>query len=381
MMPDQITLDDLDRAHHQVLAELRASSPVAWVPAIGGWVITTRELAIAVMRDARTFTVDDPRFSTARVVGPSMLSVDGVEHERHRAPFAAAYRPAEVTRRHALAIESMAHRLVAELAPRGSAELRRDLAGPLAVGVVALSLGLDQLDPAQLLAWYDDIAAAVESVSFGHDVGTTSRQAFEQLGEALDHAARLPGSVLADASRVLSRAEVVSNAAVFLFGGIETSEAMTANVLAHLLCHPRQFASVCADLALVDAAIEESLRLEPAAGRVDRYATVDVRLADAEIRRGDLVVVSLAAANRDPSAYDQPDVFDLARIGGRPHVTFAQGPHACIGAQLARIETRAAIVAIAERLPDIELVGPAVIGGLVFRKPRAVQVRWQIASH
>ncbi|MEY4231409.1 MAG: Cytochrome monooxygenase PikC, partial [Actinomycetota bacterium] len=98
---DSVSIDILDAAHHEVLAEMRAVGPVAWLEAVGGWVVTGRAVAVAVMRDAVTFTVDDPRFSTAQVIGPSMLSLDGAEPARHRDPFGAAFRPGEVTRRSA----------------------------------------------------------------------------------------------------------------------------------------------------------------------------------------------------------------------------------------------------------------------------------------
>ena len=87
-------LTGLDLRHHQVLHSLREHGPVVWLPSIGGWVVLSRQLAISVMRDAATYTVDDPRFSTAQVVGPSMLSLDGAAHRRHREPFAAAVLPA-----------------------------------------------------------------------------------------------------------------------------------------------------------------------------------------------------------------------------------------------------------------------------------------------
>jgi cytochrome P450 len=373
---DAITADDLEQRHHHVLAQLRATSPVAWVDAIDGWVVTGRDTSVAVMRDAVTFTVDDPRFSTAQVVGPSMLSLDGAEHQRHRDPFAAAYRPSEVTRRYADVVPEMARRLVAELAPRGEAELRREFAGPLAVAVVARSLGLERLDPAQLLGWYDQIVAAVADISFGRPVDERAWRAFGLLGTALDASARRPDSVLHEAAAVLTRDEVVSNAAVFLFGGIETSEGMTANLLRHLLVTPGALDAVRADRSLVDAAVEESLRLEPAAARVDRYATADVELDGARIAAGDLVVVSLAAANRDPAVFDAPDEFRLDRPNGRGHVAFAQGPHACLGAQLARMETRAALEAVLDGLPALELAASSDVVGTIFRKPAALHVRW-----
>lgn len=373
---DGVTLDDLDKRHHEVLAALRAQSPVVWVGAIGGWVVTGRETAVAVMRDPVTFTVDDPRFSTAQVVGPSMLSLDGAAQQLHREPFAAAYRPSEVTRRYADVVPEVARRLVTELAPRGSAELRRELAGPLAVAVVARSLGLEQLDPAELLGWYDQIVAAVADISFGRPVDDAAWRAFGMLGAALDQAVRRTDSVLHAAAEVLTRDEVVSNAAVFLFGGIETTEGMTANLLRHLLMDPKALAAVRADRSLIDAAVEESLRLEPAAARVDRYATVDVELDGAHVAAGDLVVVSLAAANRDPAVYERPDEFLLERTNARTHVAFAQGPHACLGAQLARMETRAALDAVLDQLHHIELIESSDVAGTIFRKPVELRVRW-----
>jgi len=376
VMDSDIDLDDLDARHHEVLAALRDRSPVTWVEVIGGWVVTGRDAAVAVMRDPERFTVDDPRFSTAQVVGPSMLSLDGPAQQRHRDPFAAAFRPSEVARRHDEAVPMLARRIVAKLAPQGEAELRRELAGPLAVAVVARSLGLDQLDPVLLLGWYDRIVGAVDDISFGRPVDPAAWEAFGLLGAALDESVRRPDSVLLGAADELTRDEVVSNAAVFLFGGIETSEGMTANALRHLLMHPETLDAARDDRSLVDAAVEESLRLEPAAARVDRYATVDVQIGGAHIRSGDLVVVSLAGANRDPAVYDSPDEFRLDREHLRTHVAFAQGPHACIGAQLARMETRAAIEAVLDGLPDIELAEPSAVAGTIFRKPVELRVRW-----
>ena len=103
-MPDRddaMTLDQLDGDPYGPLARLREYEPVSWVPAIDGWLVSRRDLCIEVMRDAERFTVDDPRFSTAQVVGPSMLSLDGDEHRRHRDPFAAAFRRPEVMARFA----------------------------------------------------------------------------------------------------------------------------------------------------------------------------------------------------------------------------------------------------------------------------------------
>ncbi len=328
------------------------------------------------MRDADRFTVDDPRFSTARVVGPSMLSLDGVEHRRHRDPFALALRRSEVAERFDERVRTEARRAVDVLAAAGHAEVRRDLAGPLAVAVVGMLLDLVDVPSSDVLSWYDEIVAAVDRVSAGGEIGDDAPAAMAALrGHVLSSIEH--GGMLAQASTSLLRDEVVSNAAVMMFGGIETSEGMTTSLFWHALSDPGQFQAIVADRALIGNAVEELLRLEPAAARVDRYATEDVGLGDVMIRRGDLVIVSLTGANRDPSAFPEPDRFDVTRANARTHLTFAQGPHACIGLHLARLEAQAALEAAIDSWHGLRL-DPATTPptGVVFRKPRTLAVRW-----
>ena len=376
-----VTLQALGDEPYPVLAALREREPVAWVPALDGWLVTSRELCIAVMRDAATFTVDDPRFSTAQVVGPSMLSLDGDEHRRHRDPFAAALRLPQVRDRFTAQVADTARELVTHLAPAGHAEVRRELAGPLAVLVVAALLELPDVDPAMLLGWYDAIVASVDRISAGGAATAAGAEAFAALDRRVGAAVEAADGLLRDAAATLSTSEVVSNAAVMMFGGIETSEGMTTSAFWHVLSTPDALAAIRRDRSLIDNAIEESLRLEPAAARVDRYATRDVSLGGAGIRRGDLVIVSLTAANRDPAAFADPDRFDIHRTDARRHVTFAQGPHACIGLHLARLETRAALDAALDGWPDLRLAaGATAPSGVVFRKPRSLPVRWAVSS-
>jgi cytochrome P450 len=366
------TLEELDADPHPLLARLRAREPVSWLPALDGWLVTRRDLAMQVMRDAATFTVDDPRFSTGQVVGPSMLTLDGDEHRRHRDPFAGPFRLAAVRERFTELVEVETDRLVAEIEPDGEAELRRSVAGPLAAAVVTYALGLEHTDVGAVLGWYDRIVTAVTEITAGRPLSADGREAYAELAAALEGAA--DGSLLA-AVDGLERERVISNAAVMLFGGIETTEGMIANALLHLLSHPDQLGLVRAEPALLRSAIEESLRLEPAAAVVDRYATADVELAGAPIRRGDLVRVSIAGANRDPAVFTDPDRFDVRRDNAGRHLAFAHGPHVCIGMHLARLEAHSAIARLL-RLPDLRLAGPAAPRGLVFRKPPELPVRW-----
>jgi cytochrome P450 len=381
-----VRLADLEGDPYALLARLRAREPVSWLPALGGWLVTRRDLALRVMREPATFTVDDPRFSTARVVGPSMLSLDGAEHLRHREPFDRAFRLAEVRARLTAVAEAETDRLIAAIEPAGAVELRRSFAGPLAVAVVAEALGLDHADAGLVLSWYDAIVDAVSRATAGEQVSAEGVEAFGMLcGSVEATIARRPGSLLAaaagpqrDQAQRLSTAEVVANAAVLMFGGIETTEGMIANAVLHLLGHPDQLALVTRDRQLIPNAVEESLRLEPAAAVVDRYATRDVALAGAMIRRGELVTVSIAAANRDPAAFPDPHRFAVRRENARSHVSFAHGPHVCLGMHLARIETQVAIRRLLDRLPGLRLdpARPSAPRGLVFRKPPALHVLW-----
>ena len=142
------TLAELESDPHPLLHRLRASEPVSWLPVLDGWLVTRRDLALEVMRDAETFTVDDPRFSTAQVVGPSMLSLDGAEHARHRDPFARPFRLEAVRARFTEIVEREVDRLLSAVEAQGRADLRRDLAGPLSVVAMVHALGLEDTDPA-----------------------------------------------------------------------------------------------------------------------------------------------------------------------------------------------------------------------------------------
>ena len=373
------------------------------MPVLGTWLVTGYEQAVEVLRDARTFTVDDPRFSTAKVVGPSMLSLDGVRHARHRAPFTRPFRSEEIHARLDTFTRAEAGRLVAAIEPSGAAELRRAVAGPLAVTVMAEVLGLGRTDPAQVLAWYDGIVAAVQAEAAASGAQTVQaeaaasgaqadpeprlaaagRAAFAELAASLRQVIAAPpaSSLLADVTGPLTEAEAISNAAVLLFGGIETTEGMIANVMLHLLSSPGELELVRADRGLIPAAIEESLRLEPAAAVVDRYATSDAELSGARIRAGDPVTVSIAGANRDPAIFPDPDRFDIRRPNATRHLAFAHGPHFCLGAHLARLEARIAVVTLLDRLPQLRLDDqyPATPRGLVFRKPTDLRARWSTA--
>jgi cytochrome P450 len=363
--------------------------------------------------------VDDPRFTTAKVIGPSMLSLDGAEHARHREPFVEPFKPRAVRAAFAETIRAEADRLLDGLAPRGGGELRRGFAGPLAAVVMADVLGLTDVPVPEVLGWYDAIVQAVDRLTRGEDAGVEGPAAYAALRDAVaatlgadgggpydrdgggvpdcdgerdgrhggaegdgrdgrDGGEARADALLRGAADRLGLSEIAANAAVLLFGGIETTEGMIVNALYHLLSEPRLADEVRADPALLGDAVEESLRLEPGAAVVDRYATHDTELGGIRIGAGDLVVVSLAGAGRDPAVFPEPDRFDLRRPNSRLQLAFAYGPHYCLGAHLARLEAVIALRACFERLPGLRLdeTRPSAPYGLVFRKPPELAVRW-----
>jgi cytochrome P450 len=378
------TLEELEADPHPLLARLCEHEPVSWLPALDAWLVTRRELAMLVMRDPDTFTVDDPRFSTGQVVGQSMLTRDGAEHGRHRDPFARPFRLDAVRERFTTFVDSETDRLIDAIEPAGRAELRRSLAGPLAVAVMVHTLGLANTDTGRVLSWYDSIVASVTGIAAGQPMTAAGREAFEALSASVepllerDPSSSLVAAAASDAGG-LTRAEVISNVAVLLFGGIETTEGMIANAILHLLAHPEELALVENDRSLLTNAVEESLRLEPAAAVIDRYATRDVDLGGAAITSGELVEVSIAGANRDPRFFPDPDRFDVRRENARHNIAFAHGPHVCIGMHLARIEAHTAIRRLLDRLPRLQLdpAHPSTPRGLVFRKPPTLHVVWE----
>ncbi|MBV8941826.1 MAG: cytochrome P450, partial [Solirubrobacterales bacterium] len=242
--------------------------------------------------------------------------------------------------------------------------------------------GLDPGEVTMVLQWYDAIVGAVTAITAGHPVRADGRRAFAELrARLLDVAHRgRDGSLLALVATLeeLTPDELVSNAGVLLFGGVETTEGMISNALLALLDRPELLAVVRGEPELISSAVEESMRLEPAAAVVDRYATAATSLRGVSIAAGELVRVSIAAANRDPAIFDDPDNFDLYRRNARRHLAFARGPHVCLGIHLARLEAQTAIGQLLVRLSRLRLdpARRAPVRGIVFRKPLSLHALW-----
>ena len=340
-----------------------------WDETKQGWVVSRYDEAAAVLRDSATFTVDDPRFSTARVVGPSMLSTDGASHARQRRAFQPLFTKRQAGNAEVVVSSVVARRL--DVVP-SDGEWRTSFAAPVAAEVMIELFALP-LDADGLLSWYRTIVNAVSAAG-----DSSAGEAYGSLSEAI-----LAGTVVADllaSDSSITSVEAASNTAVALFGGIETVEGTIASALYRAFGSASMRDGLIDDQTLLDPFVEEVFRVEPAAAVVHRYAAADAELGVgpdvARIAAGDFVEVSLIEANRDPAIFADPENFRLDRPNGRAHLSFAVGPHVCLGLHLARLEARVAIEQVLKRHGDLMLdtersVAPV---GDIFRKPAAVHL-------
>jgi cytochrome P450 len=232
----------------------------------------------------------------------------------------------------------------------------------------------------EVVGWYEAIVAAVDSVTVGSGVTEEGAEAFAELSNAV--LASLDTSPLLVAVRSdgsLTPQEISTNEAVLLYGGNVTGDGTNSLVIKHLLENDGLLQWAIDTPDLIGAVIDESLRFEPAAAAVDRYATRSSTIGGQEITRGDLVRVSLTAANRDPTMFPEPNVFDVDRANRAKHLTFARGPHSCLGIHLARAEASSVLGALVEGLHRPVLASDPATNpvGLVFRAPERVPVTWE----
>jgi cytochrome P450 len=241
-----VTLDDLAADPYPTFAALRRAEPVTWLASLGSWVVTSRRIGLEVARNSETFTVDDRRMSVKVVFGDNMLTTDGAEQQRHRSPFAQPFRLAPVREQFNGFIEEKVDELLDAVACQRTAELRSRLAGPIAVGTVTHALGLPLADVGHVLEWYDAFAEGMTDAATGSAPSDRSRNAFREFAAAVEQAlaTAAPGSSLLGtaAQSSLERVDVISNAALIMFGGIETTESLVLNALWLLLTNPEQLA-------------------------------------------------------------------------------------------------------------------------------------------
>lgn len=301
---------------------------------------------------------------------PSMLAVDPPDHTRYRKLVTRAFSAKAV-----LALAPRIERTAAELLERAAAravdgriDLIAEYASLLPATVIAEMLGAPVAMRRQFLRWG---AGGAQLLDAGLRLGqfTTAERHVAELQRwmvaHLDELRRRPGddilSALVHAQAEegrLRQDELVSIALLLLAAGFETTVNLIGNAVALLVAHPDQLAALRADPTRWPNAVDEVLRVDSPVQRTGRVAHRDTEVAGEPVRAGQLVMVQLGGANRDPAVFTDADRFDVARANAGEHVAFSSGAHFCLGARLARLEGEIGLRALFDRFPELALDGP-----------------------
>ena len=333
---------------------------------------------------------DGDTFSSAHIIGlimgpimgeHIMLGMDDPEHKRYRAIVSTAFRQKVLAQWEQELVVDVANELIDVFADRGSADLVREFNFPFPTKVISGILGLPREDYRQFQRWTTAILSFFTKLD---EAIVASQEVKEYMAVILAERRREPRedliSELAQAEmdgERLSDEEIFSFLRLLLPAGVETTYRATGNMLFSLLSNPEQLDAIRSDRALIPQAIEESLRLETPLLNITRLATKDTEVGGVPIPAGSTVMLMLAAANRDEDRYPDPDSYDISRETPKPHISFGQGPHACLGTHLARLEMRVALNLLLDRLPDLRLDPDGDdphIRGQVFRSPTLLPV-------
>jgi cytochrome P450 len=345
--------------------EIRAVGNCVWNDLLSGWVVVGYDEGMSVLADGgERFAIlsGDPEL-TFWFEAPNMITVDGAVHRRLRSALAPLFTRNEVTKWERR-ISEVVHELLAPLvAGSDSFDLIADFT-TLPTLIVSEMLGVPEERYDDFQRWSHDI---VTNLAFGMEdpesLAVLRRAATEinaYLREEIDrHRREQPDDLLTtmlnmSGDRAMSTEEIQSTAVLLLAAGYDTTAKTMSNCLIALDRNPEQRRHIAADLSLVPAAIEESLRWFGPVQWLPRRAVKDLVLDGMEVAAGESVFVFDAAANRDPRRWPHPEQFDVFRES-KAHMGFGSGPHLCLGAPLARLETRIAIEELLRLAPEFHL--------------------------
>lgn len=353
---------------------LRSEDPVHWDPFLHCWVVTRYEDVQRVLHTftaARTPTPEqlermglEQLAPLGRIMVRQMLFLDPPDHTRLRRLASTAFTPrrVEALRSH---IQDIANRLVDKVMASGRMEVIADLAAPLPAIVTAELFGVPTEDHDMLKDWSADFAEMLGNFQHNPDRFARALAAAEGMSayfqEQIVEHRRQPRDGLISAlieaevdGSTLTLDELVANLIVTMVGGQETTTNLIGNGLLSLLRWPEQLTKLQADRALMTSAVEELLRFEAPSQHTARLAPQDVEIGGKAIKKRQAVIAVMAAANRDPERFPDPDRLDLARTDNR-HMSFGWGPHFCFGAPLARLEGQIVFETVLDRMRDLEL--------------------------
>jgi amino acid adenylation domain-containing protein len=359
---------------YPLFERLRRESPVHWDPFLHAWIVTRYPDVLEVLHTYSADRTPTPEQLSAmglthlnpvaQVMVKQMLFMDAPAHTRLRSLAAKAFTPARVEqlRDH---IRDIVNRLLDDIEPKGSMDVIADFAEPLPAIVTAELLGVPVKDWQRLKAWSANFAEMLGNFQHNPEHAPIMRQTVEEMTTYFREAVReiavhpregLISSLITaeiDGDR-LTEEEVIANSIVTMVGGQETTTNLIGNGMLALLRHPAELAKLNADLSLIPSAVEEMLRFESPSQHTARLAPSDRELGGKQIQKRQAVIAIMAAANRDPERFPDPDRFDITRTDNR-HLAFGYAAHFCFGAPLARAEGQIAFERMLSRFRNLRL--------------------------
>lgn len=390
-----------------IYARMRQEEPAFFSPLVQAWVVSRYEDVITVLRDHRRFSMailgsGAHRFTpealaimgSSPIAGvPSIVATDPPVHTRLRSCVTralSAQRIASLEPR----LRHLANRLIDQFEQDGQADFMRQFARPYPIMVIGSLLDVPEADMPHLLRWADDAMTLLfADVPAEHQIPLAqSYLALDQyVYDMVEERRKGPRDDLAsdllravDAGEApLSTVEAADLLQRLLVAGFETTVKFLGNCLYQLLTERRYWQALLDDPGIIPALVEEALRFNSPVLSTFRQTTEAVELASKSIPKGAMVQVVLTSANHDEAIFPDAEIFDLQREKSSRHVTFGYGIHFCIGAPLARLETRVALEQLSQRLPSLRLVPDqemVYIPNIVLHGLKQLLVEWDAGN-
>ncbi|MGP4079893.1 cytochrome P450 [Pseudalkalibacillus sp. R45] len=316
-----------------------------------------------------------------------MLFRDAPDHTRLRKLVTKAFTPRMVDKLRPL-IEELADELLNSRKGEKEHELIRDFSYYLPVVVIAELIGVPKEDRGYFRKWADAFVTFIDFNTDMNELETVSddiKDSGEYFQSLIQKRSTEPQDDLIsgliaveESGDVLNEDEMVATCLLLMIAGHETTVNLITNGYYTLLKHPEQLKLLQNDLSLIPNAIEEILRFEPPVLMTSRIVAEDLEFYGKQFKKAEEVMLVLGAANRDPRLYDNPHEFDITRKNIK-HLSFASGPHFCLGSPLARLEAQIALEKLVTRFKEPLLSEePQWRDNIVFRGFKALQLKGEI---